>query len=600
VDQPTRIGRYDVIGKVGRGGMGSVYHGHDAVLEREVAIKVMSGDFSSDEAARVRFFREARAAARLQHRNIVTIFEFGEEETTPYIVMEFLKGQDLARRMRQEPPLTIEQKLEIVAELCTGLHFAHEQGVVHRDVKPANVWLLPDGSVKLLDFGIAKVASSTSTRQGAVLGSASYMAPEQVSGGSVDARSDIFSVGVLLYELLSGRRPFEADSPTAVLARIMEAEPAPLDRLVPGLPRPLVGAVARALQKDPNRRYARAADLGADLRIIRTSLDRPPAIEAAGPVEPVRDAGPAAEVPTDHAGSITLQPAAPIDPFDADSLTLHREPPTVVARPAATRMWLPLAVVVAMIGVGAFVILNFQGPVGDAVSHGSGGRQADQKAAVSDDAARVPTPGRILTIVSEPPGAGIVIDGAETGRTTPADIAIGAAAPSEVRLTRQGAPPVSVPVTAAELVRGRIDVKLPAVPRPDPVSVVTLTGPYPFEVLADDRVISPAAGRHEVSVSGRRVLRVRAGDVFLNQQYPVEATGRPIVLRAPDLGRLTIRTPYETCRLALDGQDIGYPPVANLPVAAGTHRVVQTCGDGAGRQLVVTIGAGASHTEYIR
>jgi len=417
------------------------------------------------------------------------------------------------------------------------------------------------------------------------------MAPEQVSGGSVDARSDIFSVGVLLYELLSGRKPFEADSPTAVLARIMEAEPAPLDRLVPGLPRSLVDAVARALQKDPNRRYERAADFGADLRIIRTSLDRPPAIEAAGP---------AAEIPTDHVGSITLQPAAPIDPFDADSLTLHREPPTVVARPAATRMWLPLAVVAAMIGVGAFVILNFRGPAGDAVSLGSGGRQADQKAAAPDDAARVPTPGRILTIASEPPGAGIVIDGAETGRTTPADIAIGAAAPSEVRLTREGAPPVSVPVTAADLVRGRIDVKLPAVPRPDPTSVVTLTGPYPFEVLADDRVISPAAERHEVSVSGRRVLRVRAGDVFLNQQYPVEATGRPIVLRAPDLGRLTIRTPYETCRLAIDGQDIGYPPVASLPVAAGTHRIVQTCGDGAGRQLAITIGAGGSHTEYIR
>ena len=207
--------------------MGYVYRGRDAVLEREVAIKVMSGDFSSDETAHTRFFREARAAAKLQHRNIVTIFEFGEEDGTPYIVMEFLRGLDLAHRIREEPPLTLEQKLEIMAELCTGLHFAHEQGVVHRDVKPANVWLLPDGTVKLLDFGIAKVASSTVTRQGSVFGSASYMAPEQVSGGMVDARSDIFSIGVVLYELLSGRKPFEADSPTAVLVKIMEADPEP-------------------------------------------------------------------------------------------------------------------------------------------------------------------------------------------------------------------------------------------------------------------------------------------------------------------------------------------------------------------------------------
>jgi serine/threonine-protein kinase len=153
--------------------------------------------------------------------------------------------------------------------LCTGLHFAHEQGVVHRDVKPANIWLLPDGTVKLLDFGIAKIASSTVTRQGSVFGSASYMSPEQVTGGTVDARSDIFSVGVVLYELLSGRKPFEADSPTAVLVKIMEAEPEPLDTLVPDLPKAVVAVVDRALQKDPARRYARAADHGAGRGQIR-------------------------------------------------------------------------------------------------------------------------------------------------------------------------------------------------------------------------------------------------------------------------------------------------------------------------------------------
>ena len=187
--------------------------------------------------------------------------------------MEFLRGQDLAKRMRAEPPLTLEQKIEIIAELCTGLHFAHEQGVIHRDVKPANIWLVPDGSVKLLDFGIAKFSSSTMTRQGSVLGSISYMSPEQVNGIDVDGRADVFSAGVVLFELLSGKKPFSGDSPTAVLARIMDdrAGVAPTD-LPADIPKPLVAAVMKALQKDREKRYRHAADFGADLRLVRSAL----------------------------------------------------------------------------------------------------------------------------------------------------------------------------------------------------------------------------------------------------------------------------------------------------------------------------------------
>jgi serine/threonine protein kinase len=193
--------------------MGVLYRGKDTVLDREVAIKVMSGDFSGDEAARGRFFREARAAARLQHRNIVTIFEFAEDEHgTPYIAMEFLRGRSLSSRMAQAPPLTLIQKLDILVQLCTGLHYAHEQGIVHRDVKPANIWLMEDGTIKLLDFGIAKIASSAMTSAGSVVGSASYMAPEQVAGKEIDGRADVFSAGVVLYEMLSGRKPFEGDA----------------------------------------------------------------------------------------------------------------------------------------------------------------------------------------------------------------------------------------------------------------------------------------------------------------------------------------------------------------------------------------------------
>src|SRR5580765_2738503 len=229
--QLERIGRYQVLEKVGKGGMGVLYRGFDPVLDREVAIKLMLTDFTEDtEQMRPRFYREARAAAKLNHRNIVTIFEFAEESNIPYIVMEFLKGTPLGARMHQQPPLTLDDKMNVVAQLCDGLSYAHEQGVVHRDVKPDNVFLLEDGSVKLLDFGIAKLTSSRLTQPGDVLGSASYMSPEQVGGSeSVDGRADLFSTGVVLYELLSGRKPFEGDSPTAVMVKILKDDPTPIE-----------------------------------------------------------------------------------------------------------------------------------------------------------------------------------------------------------------------------------------------------------------------------------------------------------------------------------------------------------------------------------
>ncbi|MBW8862979.1 MAG: serine/threonine protein kinase, partial [Acidobacteria bacterium] len=192
---PAQIGRYQILDRVGQGGMGVLYRAIDPALDREVAIKLMLGDFADDiEQLRPRFQREARAIAKLQHRNIVTVFEFAEDAGVPYIVMEFLRGTSLSARPKAEPPLTIVEKLDIVAQLCDGLGYAHEQGIVHRDVKPANILLLGDGSVKLLDFGIAKLTTSNLTRQGDVLGSPAYMSPEQIMGEeTIDGRSDVFS-----------------------------------------------------------------------------------------------------------------------------------------------------------------------------------------------------------------------------------------------------------------------------------------------------------------------------------------------------------------------------------------------------------------------
>ena len=176
--------------------------------------------------------------------------------------MEFLRGRSLAARMTVEPPLSLVQKLDILTQLCTGLHYAHEQGIVHRDVKPANIWVMDDGTIKLLDFGIAKIAASTMTSSGNVLGSAAYMAPEQVSGREIDGRADVFAAGVVLYELLARRKPFEGDAPTAVMMKIIKEDPPPIRNFAPDIPVSLVNAVNKALQKDPDKRFMHAGDFG--------------------------------------------------------------------------------------------------------------------------------------------------------------------------------------------------------------------------------------------------------------------------------------------------------------------------------------------------
>jgi eukaryotic-like serine/threonine-protein kinase len=268
-----RIGKYKIQRLVARGGMGELYLAHDPDLDREVAIKVMSEDIMLDEQARARFYREARAAARLQHRNIVTVFDFAHDGEIPYFVMEFLRGQNLSERLRQGPPLTLPMKLDLAIQLCEGLHFAHGEGVVHRDVKPANIWLLDDGGVKLLDFGIAKSSTGTLTLGSSVVGSAGYMSPEQIEGQPVDGRSDLFSLGAVLFELVTGRPPFDGDSVTAVMMKIVQDEPAPDVRAsAPDTPAMLAMAIHRALEKAPENRYSDAIQMAADLRAVRLEI----------------------------------------------------------------------------------------------------------------------------------------------------------------------------------------------------------------------------------------------------------------------------------------------------------------------------------------
>ena len=263
---PTTIGKYKIIEKIGRGGMGHVYRGVDPLLKREVALKTMLKDLSGDEELRTRFMREAQSAGGLRHPNIVTIYDLGEdEEKCPYIAMEFLTGTDLEHVIKNRTPLSILKKLDIIIQTCQGLGYAHSKGIIHRDIKPANIRLLDNGEVKIMDFGIAKIAASHFTRTGMIMGTPHYMSPEQIRGETVDGRSDIFSIGVVLFELLVYRKPFSGENPTTVLFKIIHSEADPLADATFTPPEGLDEILGRALAKKQENRYSTCDDMIEDL-----------------------------------------------------------------------------------------------------------------------------------------------------------------------------------------------------------------------------------------------------------------------------------------------------------------------------------------------
>jgi eukaryotic-like serine/threonine-protein kinase len=271
------LGRYQVEKELGKGAMGIVYMGKDPKINRTVAIKTLalSQEFEPDElaGAKERFFREAETAGRLNHPNIVSIYDAGEEHDLCYIAMEFLKGHDLTRHTKPNALMPVRDVVTIIADAAEALDYAHQQGVVHRDIKPANLmWLVDSRKVKLTDFGIARITDSSKTKTGMVLGTPSYMSPEQLSGKKCDGRSDLFSLGVTAYQLLTGSLPFQADSMATLMFKIAnEAHPS-ATIVRPDLPAPLSAALDKALEKDLARRYARGTEFAADLRATLTAV----------------------------------------------------------------------------------------------------------------------------------------------------------------------------------------------------------------------------------------------------------------------------------------------------------------------------------------
>ena len=260
-----KIGKYDVLDVLGRGGMGIVYKAVDPGIGRTVAIKMTTGAIVGDPEMLKRFNREAQSVGNLQHPNIVTVYDLGVEEGNPYLVMELLDGESLESLVRTRRSISLEEKLDIIIQICNGIQYAHQRNVMHRDIKPANIMILKDGTAKIVDFGIARTGMTKLTRPGQLVGSFQYMSPEQINTTNVDSRTDIFSIGVLLFELITGKLPFEGKDTGDMLMKILH-EPAPsVNGLVKNCPPGLDDIVQRALAKDPEQRYQTTDDLALDL-----------------------------------------------------------------------------------------------------------------------------------------------------------------------------------------------------------------------------------------------------------------------------------------------------------------------------------------------
>jgi serine/threonine protein kinase len=330
------LGRYEVLAELGRGAMGVVYKARDPMLERTVAIKTINMALEEDGASHyeARFQQEARAAGGLNHPNIVTIHDIGKSADTAYMAMEFIEGVELRSMLQAGAPLPLAQATAIAAQIAEGLAYAHERGVVHRDIKPPNIMVLPNGLVKITDFGIARMrTSSLQTQTGAMMGSPKYMSPEQVLGRRADHRSDIFSLGIILYEMLAGQVPFKGKTLTALMYQIVNFAPPAPSALQPTVPEMLDVIVAKMLAKAVEERYQSAAELARDLRASARELAGPAGTPAREASMPTFSAGTRPElVDTDPKTVMLTQAVVHTRTSDAAALADTDSPARGVAR----------------------------------------------------------------------------------------------------------------------------------------------------------------------------------------------------------------------------------------------------------------------------
>lgn len=453
----ARIGRYEILGELGRGGMGVVYRAQDPVIGRTVAIKTirLQGFSEADELERLRerLFREARSAGILSHPNIVTIYDIGQEGDTAYIAMEFVAGTTLDAMLRRTPPAAPEQLLRILRETASALDYAHSKGIIHRDIKPANIMVTEGGSVKVTDFGVAKIASHQITHTEMLLGTPSYMAPEQIEGKPLDGRADQFALGVIAYEVLTGDKPFVSESLASLLFKIVHEEPVGVHRLNPSLGEAVSEVVRKAMSKQVDNRYPTCQDFVRNLEVAldacqgwraqprgaALAMETVIASQVRGGVVDAGDSDTTAGTPRPQPAAVVLEASRATPPVEPPSLLAAQEANTKSRKGLLAAM---LAVVGVAGGVAVWTFLpsaetpavpepvpeakverkaeDRPSPVGPPPPVAASSSQMSPSSGVRPAASPPGNPASaIVEMTSTPPGARVRIDQTAEGCTTP-------------------------------------------------------------------------------------------------------------------------------------------------------------------------------------
>ncbi|MCP3960118.1 MAG: protein kinase [bacterium] len=584
-----KIGKYQVEEKIGVGGFGEVFRGYDPFIKRRVAIKTCGSD---EQEIRDRFFKEAEIGGNLHHRNITTIYDFGVQDDLPYLIQEYLSGEDLDVKIRRRDFLPYPEKLYYLLQIARGLAYAHSKGVIHRDIKPANIRILEDGTAKIMDFGIAKLAQQESdlTQTGMTIGTASYLAPEQVRGEAVDHRTDIFSYGSLAYELLTFERAFKGEAISSVIYQVLHHEPPPITEAWPAAPPELVALIDRCLRKDAAQRFTDGGDLLRDLEKLQ-KRDRGDRAAASGPTaeETIASPPPARPAETTHRPAEPARPATAVAPTEARAAQAGRGLDDITVGPGAGKKRAPVAPVGAAqaargsrrstaVSFGILMIL--------AVAAAGGGFWYGMR---EDPEA---------TTAEQPAAA--VQEGEETILGFPEDVAETGAGEDAPAGEPAGGPPAALPPSTITEPGG----EQPASPAPPPPEPARGTLIMPAVGWTDAMTVR--IGSRTYPLFRRQTLELAPGDYqatfeleSLDYSPPPRTVqiqvvaGESVRLRAPILrpGALSVRPlpSRPQGQVSIDGQALGSTPLSRVRWQPGSHTVEIRTTDGEGDPLTTEI-----------
>lgn len=636
----TKAGRYQIVAELGRGSMGVVYQGYDPVIGRTVAIKTMLTEglgAQEFQEYKARFQREAQAAGALTHPNIVTVYDFGEDSGVLYLAMEFLEGKSLDKIVEAQNILPIETIIPMYEQVCGALDHAHSHKIVHRDIKPANIMILESGLVKVTDFGIAKMMSLGMTQAGQILGTPNYMSPEQVKGRQVDGRSDIFSLGVILYELVTGEKPFGGQNITTVIYKIINENPTPPRELDATIPLGLNYVVSKALAKNPDERYQTCRELAEDLKNYKTLGGTAPSATVVLKVPPIQPAAPEA-LPPVAPTPIRPQAPAPAPQPEVRQVSVQMIPPVTTKAPpqgSSAATWVLLTLLIAgVIGGGGYYFFVWKPeqakqaklaeanrnivptspppvnpapggtPAGGATT--AGGQQppapgptettptpppkVEPTKPPQEAAGSVPLPGAArpsrpepapkmgtLIIKSNPSGAKITVDGQSSPDwVTPKTFAQFAAGTHQVLLSKEGYGDVMNSVTVEGGKTASLSPKL-TVPTGE---IKIVTTPPGFEVQIDGEPAGTSPVQESLPIGQHTYVLRRGGTELYRKTFKIE-TGTMLTSKvdlsgggAVSTGVVTVRTIPSGASVLADGSPVGNPTPTSFSLSIGHHVLV--------------------------